>query len=139
MAHLDLKRIDELFEEQSQADRERYDKWIAEHGHERASYRRAAFYCSPDVLINMASGQFEVIARPLPRDARRVASHYNERTDQFCIVVESSEFDPVYEGDKLPILDLVVFRKLRAGDGVFRRFWRRVSNGTIIAKLWRSA
>lgn len=121
MAHLDPARIEEIFDERTKADQERYDRWIAEHGHERQSYRRAVFFCSPDVLTNMGSGRFEVIARPLPRDARRVATFYSEARDQFAVVIESSEFEPIYEGEKLPILDPMVFKKLRPGDGVVRR------------------
>ncbi len=121
MAHLDLTRIDEQLSDLTKTDQERYDRWIADHGHERRQYRRAVFYCCPDILTDMGSGQFEVIARPLPRDAKRIATFYNEAKDQIGIVIESDEFEPIYEGDLMPILQPMIFKKIHPGENILRR------------------
>lgn len=57
---------------------------------------------SPEVLANMLSGNFRVVANALPSDAKIVARNYDQYRDVFSITLEHESFDPVGLDDRIP-------------------------------------
>lgn len=74
--------------------------------------RRAVLRCTPEILIWMGSGIFEVVANPLPSDAQIVGAFYDGERHTFAVVVESESFAPVEGGDLLPDLTAPTIRRL---------------------------
>jgi hypothetical protein len=64
--------------------------------------RLAILRMTPELLIWMGSGMFEVVANPLPSDAKIVRAHYDLERDTFAVVVESETFALVPYGTLLP-------------------------------------
>lgn len=59
---------------------------------------------SPELLANMLSGAFQVVASALPADARIVSRFYDPPRDAFTIVVEHESFAPTEAGQEIPIV-----------------------------------
>ncbi len=74
--------------------------------------RRALLRVTPELLLWMGSGMFEVVANPLPEDAVMTGAFYDGERDTFTLVVESESFAPVTPGDLLPDLTPPTIRRL---------------------------
>lgn len=57
---------------------------------------------TPQLLLSLRPGRFEVVRDPLPEDSRVVRSAYDPVRDLFVSVVESASFEPVAEGAAIP-------------------------------------
>ena len=67
---------------------------------------------SPEIFMFFQKGKYEVEGKSLPDDAKFVRAHYNGENNWFVIVVESQEFEPLYPGDEIPIIDPPAIRRL---------------------------
>lgn len=77
--------------------------------------RIARFSVTPEILLWMGSGKFEVVASPLPEDVKPVGAFYDERRHCFTVVVESDSFAPV-EGGEVPEVAAPVIRALKTDE-----------------------
>jgi hypothetical protein len=66
--------------------------------------RLAKLGFTPDLLLIMGSGVFEVQRDELPPDAAVVDSCYDRRLDLFVLYVQSEAFAPVADNEEIPFL-----------------------------------
>jgi len=70
------------------------------------------FLIAPELVLLMGSGTCEVIANPLPADTKIVRPFYSDEYHSFAIIVTSREFEMVIWGERIPILESPVIRRL---------------------------
>jgi hypothetical protein len=66
-------------------------------------YRHLAkFSITPEILMFMGSGKYEVVANPLPADAVMCGAFYDPERHTFTVLIESQTFASVEAGDCVP-------------------------------------
>lgn len=73
--------------------------------------RLKRFLVSPELIMMLGSGKYEVVENPLPEDIELQSAYYSERERAFCVVMHSEEFEPVTGGD-IPLVDRPTIRRL---------------------------
>lgn len=68
------------------------------------------FQAAPELIMRLGSGKYEVIANPLPEDAKIERSYYDEDARAFTIIVQSQEFEPVLWGETIPTITPMIQR-----------------------------
>ena len=72
------------------------------YSNDRDDDRLAIMAISPEVLVNLGSGTFEVTASPLPDDVEIVRCAYDQMHDTFMILLRSAAFSPLLKGSVAP-------------------------------------
>jgi hypothetical protein len=79
--------------------------------------RRLGLYVvSPDAVLRLGRGCFEVITNPVPSDARIVRSYYDGTGDLFVMVLEHESFKEVLPGAVVPWIELPQLRSVTERD-----------------------
>lgn len=52
-------------------------------------------------------GTFEIVDSPVPLDAKYIGVHYDWQIDRFLICFEHKSFEPIPEGQCLPIVESI--------------------------------
>lgn len=76
------------------------------------SRRLAGLGVTPELLMFMGSGRFEVAVSPLPEDVQFVGGVYDADAHPFIVIVESASFAPVPAGGMPPLLTPPVISRL---------------------------
>ncbi|HEX8288042.1 MAG TPA: hypothetical protein VF556_08605 [Pyrinomonadaceae bacterium] len=76
-----------------------------------AENRWKKFRISPELLLGIGTGKFEVVENSLPRDAEFVTASYDEFTKSICVVV-SSETYPSIKNDYIPDCEPPIIQKI---------------------------
>ena len=75
--------------------------------------KRAILRWSPELLMMMGSGKFEVIERPLPDDAKFISAQFDqERGGSINLLIESKEFKDIASGELWPLLEGPIIRRI---------------------------
>ena len=67
---------------------------------------------SPQLLMFLGSGRFEVFAHQIPEDANLIRSYYDIERDWFTLVIASDTFEPVLWGDEIPNIEPPSIREI---------------------------
>lgn len=79
--------------------------------------RQAVLRVAPELYGVLKAGRFEIIADPLPDDARLVSAGYDPWRNTVVLVFESEAFAPVPVGKVLPELPGPTMRSVSATGG----------------------
>jgi hypothetical protein len=74
--------------------------------------RRAVFYVSPEALMMLTAGTFEVVENGLPGDARFVGANYDYLRNAFAVCVESASFEETPESQMFPVITGPCIRRI---------------------------
>ena len=67
--------------------------------------RLACVLVVPETFVFLTVGAFSVEGTRLPEDARVVGVSFDGHVAAFRVFVESAEFEPVAEGEPVPVID----------------------------------
>lgn len=67
---------------------------------------------SIELLANLGSGKFEVIANPLPPDAKAFHADYNEKEKVVNLFISSEEFSPVVDDSPIETVEPPTIKRL---------------------------
>jgi hypothetical protein len=67
---------------------------------------------TPQLMMYLGSGKFEVIEHALPDDANLIRSYYDADRDWFVLIVASDTFEPVLWSEDIPIIKSPTIRRL---------------------------
>ncbi len=54
--------------------------------------RQAVIRFSPELIVYLSRGRYEILKNELPDDARVVGGYFDQHRNSFCVVVESDTF-----------------------------------------------
>lgn len=76
--------------------------------------RRVKRFCiTGELLLNMGSGTFEVVANELPPDAQVVDGRYDIATNMVVLLVKSETFPELHAGDDIPLVEPPQIRRVK--------------------------
>lgn len=69
---------------------------------------------SPELVVHLAVGVLvEVLSNPVPGDAKVVGVTYDPARHDFVVFLEHQSFEPVPDGDSIPLLYGPTYRRLQ--------------------------
>ena len=74
--------------------------------------RLARLLISPEVLLGIAQGRFEVVREALPPDVVLRQMVYDPKVHALTLVIEHPSFEEIEKGMIIPILDLFLIRRI---------------------------